>query len=85
MASPVAGLRPMPRLAVHTHQAADTGDDEHAVLLGFANGQFRKTCDELLGYLGGAYRWLPASSLITCVCVNLVAAAMYFSLSVLLV
>ena len=56
------GIAAHPGLAVHAHQAADAGNHEHAVLLGFANGQFRETCDELLGYLGacsGGFRPVP--------------------------
>src|ERR1039457_3729279 len=42
MASPVAGLRPHPSLAIHTDQSPYAGQDEYAILLDLADGRLRQ-------------------------------------------
>jgi hypothetical protein len=57
MASPVWGLRPT-RLALRLDQAADAGDYEDAVLLGFLDGGIRQQVQEGRDLLVGQFQFL---------------------------
>ena len=48
MASPVAGLRPHPSLAIHTDQSPYAGQDEYAILLDLADGRLRQGGEQAL-------------------------------------